>query len=289
MGRLDVLRRCLVHLDIHLPERAAWQWATIVWQMTATDDAAINGMPRAVVDTNVLLAIFSWHDFIITGDTEVRRDPNATLLHPNIQFRAQRARQAFFLTLMFHERQWTTLMPLNEVVRLMTVRVPPASDRKDLHLRKSEGDDASLAQAKLHFTTLYLYFVKDLLLPGWQPIGDPSEDLDKVGNQVDLLCLAQAEKERLPLISWEGHGPSGFNPSKLIPAQAKERGIDLVTPSDLLSRERFDPSAPLNRFFASWAEKATHFLQEGHGPGAPDALSLLYDYYLRLADDDWTP
>jgi hypothetical protein len=86
-----------------------------------------------------------------------------------------------------------------------------------------------------NFPRFYTYFVKEKLLPDWEAENDPANDANVKGNDVDLLCLKWAEQHRVPLVSWEGLGPSGPIPSKLIPREAKARAIELVTPEQLLA------------------------------------------------------
>src|SRR5882724_13400101 len=79
--------------------------------------------PNAVLDTNVCLAIYSWHDVLTEGQEVLHLDPTANLTHPKIQFRAQRARSAFLLALFFNERRWVTISPAHELQRTLVEKV----------------------------------------------------------------------------------------------------------------------------------------------------------------------
>src|SRR4029078_8915530 len=79
-----------------------------------------------------------------------------------------------------------------------------------------------------NYTKLYIYFIKDMLLPSWMFGADPEADLAKKGDDVDMLCLDWAAQHKVPLISFEGSGPSGPLPERLMPSEAAKRGIDLV-------------------------------------------------------------
>jgi hypothetical protein len=238
----------------------------------ATDDGdSFSGEPMTVVDTNVCLAIYSWHDFLNAAKGVFEREPTATLAHAGIQFRAQRARYAFGLTLLFNERSWVTLLAMNEVGRTLTARVPP-DDREH--------------GARSNFVRLYVYFIKAKLLPAWRGGGDLAADAEKKGNDVDRLCLDLAEHHKIPLISWEGHGPSGPDPTRLIPREAARRGIDLVTPEGLIRRERFSGAEAARRFFSAWDEHAPSYLAEN--PGSRETLEYARPFYRRLAANDWT-
>jgi hypothetical protein len=233
---------------------------------------SVDGKPDAVLDTNVGLAIYSWHDLIASVNSVVLREPTATLEHPEIQFRAQRARSAFLLTLFLHENKWHTLVPLNEWTRLIVTRAPPSS--------VEDGE-------KSNFVRFYIYFVKDKLLSNWQAGGDISSDDSIKGNEVDRLCLDWAGNHKIPLISWEGHGPAGFDASKLIPREAKVRGIDLVTPDQLLIRNNFNEQRAIRRFLSDWNANIDEYLVGS--PDARETLGYARSFFQRLAENDWTP
>lgn len=233
-------------------------------------DETFTAKLNAVLDTNVGLAIYSCHDLLNAAAPILEEDPTANLTHADIQFRAQRARTAFILALFFNERGWATWAPLNELTRTLMNKAPPVDEEQG---------------PKSNFVRLFVYFIKERLLPGWLDGGDPSSDESMVGNQVDKLCLDWAAHHSIPLVSWEGHGPNGLDPKKLIPREAKERGIDLVTPEELLNREKFDETKPVQRFFADWARHAPGFISGD--PGAKETLEHFHQYYRRMAEDDW--
>lgn len=233
--------------------------------------------PNAVLDTNVGLAIYSWHDIFDAADPVFTKDPKATLEHPEIQFRAQRARAAFLLALFLDENGWKTLVPLNEVLRLLLKKAPPTGAEQGI---------------KSNFVRLFLYFIKDELLTRWEAGGDVASDAHLKGDDVDRLCLGWADQHRIPLISWEGHGPNGLDASKLIPREAKIRGTDLVTPEALVRRHNFDHVPAVRRFLSDWDRKAPKYLADKKGADRRNAEELLAHarpFFQRLADDDWTP
>jgi hypothetical protein len=104
---------------------------------------------------------------------------------------------------------------------------------------------------------------------------------------VDVLCVDLAAKHQIPLISWEGVSQTGrFDDSKLIPQEARRRGVDLVTPFDLLRREQFDPQRACERFFRSWDEKANSYAAAHK---AEEFVEYARHWYMRLATNDWDP
>jgi putative PIN family toxin of toxin-antitoxin system len=140
-------------------------------EQAVTSPAKLN----AVLDTNVGLAIYSWHELLDAAERISEEDPTATLTNADIQFWAQRTRTAFILALFFNERGWATWSPLNELIRKLVNKAPPVGEE---HGRKT------------NFVRLFIYFIKEKLLPGWLIVGDPSSDESIIGNGVDELCLA---------------------------------------------------------------------------------------------------
>jgi hypothetical protein len=229
--------------------------------------------PNAVLDTNVSLAIYSWHDVLSAAEPVLRRDPKADLTDPTIQFRAQRARIAFLLALFLNERRWMTVGPFHELLRKLEENVPPK---------------AKEAAHKSNFTRFFVHFVKEKLLPDWVTGADLSADEQIKGNDVDKVCLDWAEEYRIPLISWEGDGPNGFDASKLIPSQGALRGIDVVTPESFLKRMNFDERPAIQIFGAAWDQHAPDYVKSN--PRAAETLTkIARPFYQRLATNDWTP
>jgi len=216
----------------------------------------------------VCLAIYSWHDLFDEGVRLIAKNPSATLADGALAFRRERARTAFFLLLFFDEHKWNTVVPLHEVQRTLMKNAAPES-------------------VKSNFVRLFLYFLKDELLPDWEAGGDLADDANITGNDVDLFCLAEAERHQIPFISWEGDTPAGPNPTRLIPTQAKVRAIDLVTPQELLRRHQYSEGPAMKRFFASWDARAAAYLKSN--PGARETMLVLRDFYERLRDDYWGP
>jgi hypothetical protein len=240
--------------------------------MDDVDQESFSGVPNAVLDTNVGLTIYSWHDLLDALKALLDQDPNATLAHPALEFRRRRARNAFLLALFFHQNEWKALVPLNELLRILLVKAPPTGTE---HGYKS------------NFVRLYLYFVKDKLLPGWEAGGDLNSDVTLKGSDVDRLCLDLAAQHQIPLISWEGDGPTGSDPTKLIPREARARGINLVTPEELLLRHSFDPVPAAARFFSDWERHVARYVSESSD--ARETLEYARPFYQRLAENDWTP
>jgi len=229
--------------------------------------------PNAVLDTNVMLSIYSWHDLVEVMERVGKIDPRATLHRPDVQFRAQRLRWGFLLSLFLDEKGWATICPFEEFTRKMEDKVNP---------NKAEHD------TRVGYTTLYAHFIKDLILTGWKA-GADTEDHALVGDDVDVHCAKRAETFSVPLISWEGVSHTGeIDNDKTIRKEALQRGVVVVTPQELLVRERFDPRPAIERFFRAWVTAESAFL-EGHSGHAAANVAFMKGVFLRLARNDWDP
>jgi hypothetical protein len=226
------------------------------------------GSANAILDTNVALAIYSWHDVLKVGDEVLRADPGETLEHGDIQFRAQRQRVALQLALFFNEHSWKVAVPVQEFLRILRRNAPPTDP------------------ATSNFTRLQLHFIRGTLMPNWTLCGDEKSDAGVTGSDVDRLCMDWAVEHEIPLISWEGWGPEGLNEKTLIQREAPGRGIDLLSPEQLLKRLNFDGASAVRRFLADWDARIGEYAAKTEGAAA--FLEYARPYYQRLADDDWT-
>jgi hypothetical protein len=179
--------------------------------MLTDDREAPVGSPDAILDTNVAVAIYSWHDILNVADATIGEKTNATLEDDAIQFRARRQRTAFLLALFFNEKAWKVAVPVNEFFRVLDQKAPRA--------------DAATS----NFLRLQLYFIREQLMPTWILCADTKADVGIKGNAVDRLCMDWAAEHTIPPISWEGWGPDGLDATKLIPKEAPERGIPCDT------------------------------------------------------------
>jgi len=225
----------------------------------------------AVIDTNVVLAILSWHDVA----TAIETAPESSLESPEVQGRLQKARSSFFLSLLMNERAWTTLVPQKEVMRIVLERAPPEE-----------------REAETAFVAIWLHFIKDELLPRWTFGGDPTGEAQKRGSAVDVYLVEAAAALQVPLISWEGLGLQGFDDRRTIPREAARLGVDLATPHEFLLRERYDATYPAARFLERWDARVDLFIRGKRRKGRRGRrqyLQVMRDFFARMAGNDWSP
>jgi hypothetical protein len=128
---------------------------------------------------------------------------------------------------------------------------------------------------------MQVYFIRAKLLRRWKAGGSPKDDKVLVGNAVDRFCLDLADKYKIPLISSE------TNPKKLIPKEAKARGIYLATPEDFLKQRNYDGPEAAQKFLADWDAQAPAYLRQS--PTAKKFLPLARELFKRFALNDWDP
>jgi len=224
--------------------------------------------PDAVLDTNVALDIYSWHNLLAVGDKHLKggateADKRMVFRHPEVQRRAQRMRHAFFLALFFNEKRWATVVALTELMRKLEELAP--------------ATDAVLS----NYPRMHAHFIKGKLLHRWLAGGNAKGDKYLVGDAVDLFCLDLADENKIPFISSES------NPKKLIPKQAHARGIGLATPEHFLKQRNYDGPAAAQKFLANWDARAPGYIRQN--PTAATFLPLARDLFQRFALDDWDP
>src|SRR5262245_16783308 len=145
----------------------------------------------AVLDTNVLLDIYSGHDLLAAYDNLGTEQPNA----PELVFRRARARDGLLLASYLHKQRLTTCSLDNEFKNGLRMLAPPTQ----------------ITDFKCHFTTFFVWFVKDHIFPDWNAAFVEGNDAGLKGTACDTVLLDVARYNALPLITNEGFGVEGVN------------------------------------------------------------------------------
>ena len=111
--------------------------------------------PIAVVDTNVLLDIYSCHDLVGSFDLAHQSLGDGVLGDPSFLYRRERARSSLLLAVYLDRIKATTCSLNAEPIAMMLRSAPPMGGGLDL---------------RSDFTTFVVYFVKDHVLSDWQPM-----------------------------------------------------------------------------------------------------------------------
>jgi hypothetical protein len=133
---------------------------------------------------------------------------------------------------------------------------------------------------ELQFTTVFHYFVKDYLLPDWQP-STTTEPGSEAGNEADRALVAFAKQHALPLITNEGYTQNGIVDEKMRKL-AKDEGVQVFTPREFWLR-RFDETKAIEGFFQAFLDQAPLYMvarrKELGEDKIREVLDRVYGYY----------
>jgi len=220
---------------------------------------------RAVVDTNVLLGIYSCHDLTNTYETTHARVGIEAIDDPAVSYRRLRARESFLLALFFNDIKATTYSLHSEVLNLMLTRVPPAEGGETM-----ESD----------FTTTFFWFVRDYLLSDWNATC-PTKPGQEAKSVADEAYVAQAKESGLPLITNEGNGPNGIVDEGMRKL-AKDSGVSVYVPREFYAG-KIDEAAMISKFLQLFTNRRDLYRNtrlERFGKDRTDeVLDWVYGYY----------
>lgn len=212
---------------------------------------------EAVVDTNVMLDIFSCHDL-----------ERAAEIFPvdghELEYRKRRAGDSVLLAIHLNEISAQTV-GLNEFITQLKTIVPKA------RAGTSMSSD---------FTTFCIWFVKDHLLPRWgDGLSTEQSDAQLRGNAADAELLRIALENNLPLITNEGVTKAGVIDQKLR-LKAKERGARVFSPREFWEG-RIDPCKAATAFLSRFVEQRPVYLEQRRQKVGEDKTSEVLDWIFR--------
>ena len=192
----------------------------------------------AVVDTNVMLDVYSCHDL------EGEYDKGGDIAGPNATYRRARARESLLLAIYLHAIRAMTYGLHHELPRKLTEMVDPAAHGTWVN----------------HFTTLFVHFVKDDVLFGWNLGFVPDNDLGVAGDEADGRLLTFAKDNKLPLITNEGFNVHGIKDKKLR-GKAKAQGVAVFTPREFCEGN-LNENAEMQAFLKRFVERAPAYIEQ---------------------------
>jgi hypothetical protein len=200
----------------------------------------------AVLDTNVLLDIYSAHDLL----EEVNCDAPGK---ESVTYRTARAKDSLLLAIKFHQTRAKTYNLHSELVAQLQKFAPP----------NPGPENASYTL----FTTTFSHFVKDYLLGGWDPYW-PEEPDGARRTAADDALLKYAKANDLPLVTNEGNSLKGIEETGLR-KKCKAARVSVFTPTEYLYEElqKYEPpqrklfEAGVATFLSDFGRKAPHYLQ----------------------------
>jgi hypothetical protein len=184
----------------------------------ADDAYTLDGSCRCVIDTNVLLELYSVHDLTTLYTAEHGRHGDGAEHLASVVYRRRRAAYALALAIALHEKAQTTFQLGGESLRILEKRVPPDSD-----------------SLELAYVQLFLYYIKDYCLTDWNSVTDANIDAGAIGDACDDILLNVARVNTLPLITNEGNNVEGVDDSHGLRKRAIDSGVRVYTPREYLA------------------------------------------------------
>jgi hypothetical protein len=215
-----------------------------------------------VVDTNVILDIYTCGDLY---DEYMRAAPG-DLDNPATIYRRARARESLVLAIHLHETGASTLSLPNESLNHM-VRV---------------ADPKKLDDPKVHFTWLFVNFIKDRTLSNWNPVFFNPGDHGLTGNRADDYIVQIAKDNTVPLISNEGFSPQGVDDLHGIRGKARATGADVKTPREYWEG-KVNPKRASRRFIADFRNAVPRIIRRvPNAAVVAKALSWIDGYFQHI-------
>lgn len=196
---------------------------------------------QLIIDTNVMLDIASCHDLSNSTDEDV--DSRGSV------YRRQRAKDGVTLAMLLERDGLTTFNLWGESAALFHARVNPHE-----------------ATPETVFTTTFLHFTKDVILPRWNMMSDVNESPDARGDEADRALVKLAVKHGVPLVSNEGFGPDGPTKAKLV-GKAEGAGVTLLTPRQYFAG-KIDEDEAANDFMLRFLANREEYVRTHPSPDA---------------------
>jgi hypothetical protein len=220
--------------------------------MTETGTPRADGTPSvgapepplvAVVDTNVLIDVYSCHDLTSTYEqVGVEALDSSSAI-----YRRARARESLLLVIYLHRVRARTYSLHSEPLDVLTTNVDPQDD----------------ATFETHFTKMVVNFVLPVVLPGWDAVR-PDTPTRETGNAADAALIAYAKKSGLPLITNEGFTSTGYFEGK-IARRARAEGVAVFFPHQFYA-QKIDEAAEIEDFVRRFVTNAPAFTDARQRP-----------------------
>lgn len=192
----------------------------------------------AIVDTNVLLEITSWHDVLNAYKNVEVEEPET----PYMRHRRARVRESILLGIYLHKQKAVTYSLVSELVDLLARHAPP------------EARDFNTEYAKV-----VIHYIFDDIWRDWRKVGpDRGSGVEPRAHAADRELVRVAQAYRLPLITNEGNTPEGINENNGMRKLARANGVTLVTPKEFWER-KLDPEVEIRCFQRHLAKRQESF------------------------------
>lgn len=204
--------------------------------LLANSDAAQNVQGEVLLDTNVMLEIYSIGALLRAGDN--CGSAAAALESPKFKFRQLRARHSIILAWWLARQHRPVGMLGNEVVDQLELMAP----------KVSAGEDGT----SYIFTTAIVHVVLPFVIGTFKAGALTQVDHHAKGTKADTEILAQAHGSNIPLITNEGVTETGYNDDpKKLRGRAKALGVRVFSPEEYLDAQGVDIAAECRNFVAA--------------------------------------
>ena len=220
----------------------------------------------AVVDTNVLLEIYSCHDTLEMYEEIGAANAQAHAETDRAVYRRARARESLLLAFHFQNVRAMTYSLLDEVMAKLQEHVDPA---------------AGGTWGTRH-TIQFVHFVKSRLLAEWRDHAQTPRGAAALrGNEADRHLVDFAREHGLPLIANEGSSPTGTHLRKMRKL-ATQAGVHVATPRQFWEG-KLDERTDIEAFLRRFREEAPTYARGQDDPEVElEALEIMEGYFRHV-------
>jgi hypothetical protein len=218
--------------------------------------------PIAVLDTNVIADIYSVHDLIDRFEAirDGRDVAELDLDAPSLVYRRARARESLLLAMYLDRIGAATFSLHSELLALFDEKVPDDA-------KAPPGTDY-----RSDYTRMFLHFVHDQLLPGWES-QIPSDPDEHEANDADQALVDKARALGVPLITNEGFSETGYRVGK-IAKRAKAAQVACFHPRAFYEGT-IDEAGEIGAFLQRFRTEAPKYIEARRRAVGPDATREL--------------
>lgn len=183
-------------------------------------------------------------------------------------YRRARARESLLLCMHLHG-SWSDTLSLHEALAQLMAKAPP---------------DQLASSFETAFTTIFIWFVKDYVLPRWEMLV-PTQPGTEKGSAADRAYVESAKSGGLPLVTNEGFTPSGIVDQGLR-KRAKTAGVPVFTPREFYDG-KINEAVEIGGFLTRFRDQAPRYLAAhweriGKKDKSDELLTLVFGVYRHV-------
>jgi hypothetical protein len=216
-----------------------------------------------VIDTNVILELYSIHDLMRDFEESHAKKGEAAAADPRVRFRRLRMADSLALAIALHEKRETSFQLVTEAIEMLVREVPPDSD----------GFERSWVQ-------FFLYYTKDFCLADWGEESDSELGAGVKGTARDSILLDVARAKGVPLVTNEGNTQTGIDDTRGLRKRAIAARVAVCTPGEYVARLGVEFPAASMAFAARFRGRQEEYLAgRSDADAAREHLAKIFDIY----------